>query len=146
MPSASSPTTGSAPPRSPRCPLALQEIFLASNAGNEVHTPPPSNIACKTFQRADWNFHAKQQPQEQQQRAGKRSLLSLFSRATTIASPTTSPPPSPTSLLGVSKGRVNSLSQRIIPLVQQAQHDPLLATVLPKYSDEVKQVRISLIS
>lgn len=132
----------SSPVASPRCPLALQEIFLASNSGNEVHTPPPANMACKTFQRADWNFHAQQQ-QQQQQRGGnnKRSLLLInpFSRATAAATPPT--PSSTSSLLGVSKGRVVSLSQRIIPLGQPQQHDTLFA-VLPNFSDEAKQVRI----
>jgi hypothetical protein len=32
-----------------RVPIALQEVFLASNRGQEVHTPPPGNIAMRVF-------------------------------------------------------------------------------------------------
>jgi hypothetical protein len=100
-------------------------------------------MACKTFQRAEWNFHTQQQ---QQQRGGKRPLLLLqnpFSNVTAAVTPTTPTAAPPSSLLGVSKSRVNSLSQRItIPLVVQAQqHDALLAAVLPNFSDGAKKVR-----
>jgi hypothetical protein len=32
-----------------RIPASLQAIFLASNRGNEVNTPPPRNAAFKIF-------------------------------------------------------------------------------------------------
>jgi hypothetical protein len=32
-----------------RIPASLQAVFLASNRGNEVNTPPPRNAAFKTF-------------------------------------------------------------------------------------------------
>jgi hypothetical protein len=35
--------------RNDRIPAALQAIFLASNGGEEVHVPPPSNAAFKVF-------------------------------------------------------------------------------------------------
>jgi hypothetical protein len=34
---------------SPRIPVALQSVFLASNRGNEVVNAPPLNLASKTF-------------------------------------------------------------------------------------------------
>ena len=33
-----------------RIPLELQAVFLASNRGEEVHTPPPGNVAFRMFQ------------------------------------------------------------------------------------------------
>jgi hypothetical protein len=33
----------------PRIPVALQAVFLASNSGKEVHTPPPERVAMKSF-------------------------------------------------------------------------------------------------
>lgn len=33
----------------PRIPIALQNVFLASNRGNEVLQPPPQNAASRTF-------------------------------------------------------------------------------------------------
>ena len=33
-----------------RIPLALQAVFLASNRGEEVHTPPPGKVAFRMFQ------------------------------------------------------------------------------------------------
>jgi hypothetical protein len=32
-----------------RIPASLQAVFLASNRGNEVNTPPPRNVAFKIF-------------------------------------------------------------------------------------------------
>jgi hypothetical protein len=32
-----------------RIPASLQAVFLASNRGNEVNTPPPRNVAFTTF-------------------------------------------------------------------------------------------------
>jgi hypothetical protein len=126
-------------PRPPRCPLALQEIFLASNAGNEVHTPPPANLASKTFQRrADWNFHNVQQQQQQQpKRSSLLLLMNPFSRASSATTTPTAPPPS---LLGVSKSRAKSMARRI-PL--HTQQDALFADVLPNFSNDAKKVRIS---
>jgi hypothetical protein len=34
-----------------RIPASLQQVFLASNGGKEVHKPPPSNVAFQTFRR-----------------------------------------------------------------------------------------------
>jgi hypothetical protein len=34
-----------------RLPAALQAVFLASNRGEEVNTPPPRNLAFKVFSR-----------------------------------------------------------------------------------------------
>ena len=34
-----------------RIPVTLQNVFLASNRGKEVHKPPPGNIASRTFSR-----------------------------------------------------------------------------------------------
>jgi hypothetical protein len=38
-----------------RIPATLQSVFLASNRGNEVHKPPPDNVAYKVFFR-NWFF------------------------------------------------------------------------------------------
>jgi hypothetical protein len=35
-----------------RIPKTLQAVFLASNRGNDVHTPPPKHVAFKTFFRS----------------------------------------------------------------------------------------------
>jgi hypothetical protein len=32
-----------------RIPASLQAVFLASNRGHEVNTPPPKKVAFKTF-------------------------------------------------------------------------------------------------
>jgi hypothetical protein len=32
-----------------RIPASLQAVFLSSNSGHEVYTPPPSNVAFKSF-------------------------------------------------------------------------------------------------
>jgi hypothetical protein len=32
-----------------RIPASLQAVFLASNRGHEVHTPPPRKVAFKVF-------------------------------------------------------------------------------------------------
>ena len=39
-----------------RIPQTLQAVFLASNRGNDVHKPPPKQVAFKTFFR---NFMGK---------------------------------------------------------------------------------------
>ena len=41
--------------RAARIPTTLQSVFLASNRGNEVHKPPPENVAFKVFFR-NWFF------------------------------------------------------------------------------------------
>ncbi len=33
----------------PRIPIALQNVFLSSNRGDEVLQPPPQNVASRTF-------------------------------------------------------------------------------------------------
>lgn len=42
---------GHSPERSERIPVELQAVFLASNRGEEVHTPPPNSIAFRYFSR-----------------------------------------------------------------------------------------------
>jgi hypothetical protein len=50
-----------------RIPATLQSVFLASNRGNEVHKPPPDNVAYKVFFR-NWFF-------QRQGGSGKRRSL-----------------------------------------------------------------------
>jgi hypothetical protein len=45
-----------------RIPLELQAVFLASNRGEEVHTPPPGNIAFRMFQSIFQRGNNKSQP------------------------------------------------------------------------------------
>jgi Ankyrin repeats (3 copies) len=42
-------TSAAAPIKPSRVPLFLQQVFLESNRGNEVHQPPPCGLASKTF-------------------------------------------------------------------------------------------------
>lgn len=53
-------STASNPHRS-RIPTSLQDVFLASNSGIDVHKPPPDSAASKTFLR-DWLFHDRTTP------------------------------------------------------------------------------------
>ena len=51
-------------PSNGRIPLELQAVFLASNRGEEVHTPPPGNVAFRMFQSI---FHrSSNKPQQKQ--------------------------------------------------------------------------------
>lgn len=44
--------------KGPRIPEALQQVFLASNRGKEIHKPPPGNVAVKVFKRT-WFWQKK---------------------------------------------------------------------------------------
>jgi ankyrin repeat protein len=44
--------------RGPRIPMALQQVFLASNRGKEVNKPPPGGVAVKVFKRT-WFWQKK---------------------------------------------------------------------------------------
>ena len=44
--------------KGPRIPEALQQVFLASNRGKEVHKPPPGGLAVKVYKRT-WFWQKK---------------------------------------------------------------------------------------
>jgi hypothetical protein len=45
--------------RAQRTPSTLQNVFLASNRGNDIHKPPPEKVASKTFFSHNWFFSQK---------------------------------------------------------------------------------------
>jgi Ankyrin repeats (3 copies) len=42
-----------------RVPSELQNIFLLSNQGNDVHVPPPKGLATKNFRRSRWSTRVR---------------------------------------------------------------------------------------
>ena len=79
------------PTASPRIPLALQNIFLQSNRGEEVHVPPPKNIASRIFRtltfRGGRRHHTHMKPNKH--RSLRRSMKHPISVSSTNLDHTT---------------------------------------------------------
>jgi hypothetical protein len=56
-----------------RIPASLQAVFLASNKGQEVNTPPPRNVAFKTF---SYILNLKSKRQQHTKQGSKKANVS----------------------------------------------------------------------
>ena len=90
-PTTSLPMEKETPTVSPRIPLALQNIFLQSNRGEEVHVPPPKNIASRIFRtltcRGGRRHHTHMKPNKH--RSLRRSMKHPISVSSTNLDHTT---------------------------------------------------------
>jgi hypothetical protein len=64
---------------SPRIPLELQRVFLASNAGEVIHEPPPGRIAFRIFKRV---FHRVGRKRAGPGKGGQHSVSKDLSNST----------------------------------------------------------------
>ena len=67
--------------RGPRIPEALQQVFLASNRGKEVHKPPPGGLGFKVYKRT-WFWQKKKSSIEHNYKSDRSKSTSkgLFPR------------------------------------------------------------------
>lgn len=74
---------------SPRIPVALQQVFLQSNRGEEVHVPPSKNMASRIFRTLTFRGRRNTNPKRNRNDARKNHPISSQTTTTTLDHTTT---------------------------------------------------------
>jgi hypothetical protein len=108
------------PQPAPRIPIALQNVFLQSNRGEEVHVPPPKRFASRIFHPIQLfrgirpKQQRKQQQQQQQYKRNTKTATTTSPDRTTTATTTTTTTSGSTSNSSTSHSGDGDVNEAII--------------------------------
>lgn len=74
-----------------RIPKTLQAVFLASNRGNDVHKPPPKQVAFKMFTLRGWRKSSSSSQNQPTEEDTKRMIEASYQKKTKKSSTTSKP-------------------------------------------------------